>query len=205
MKQLKEASQHPLLLLLVGSVLSSLLIPGISSRSSEAQLLQETRLKKALEVGTRNREFDSKLNVLSTLMQTFHNQNVRMKFNSGELKEAQTAFRKQYTDRYLELDEMAWWWYGDIEREAHLLKLTSAEDYKLLDETIKKYNESVATTVEAIGPMWRYLSSSDYSLDDAKQKHFEQLKETMNQEIGKQHAVRGNLVQDIAKIFAAVK
>ncbi len=203
--QFKEASQHPLLVLLIGSVLSSLLIPSISSRSSEAQLLQETRLKKALEVGVHNREFDSKLNALITLMKTFHNQNIRMKPNPAELRESQNAFRKEYTDRYLALDEMAWWWYGDIQREARLLRLTSDDDYKLLDETIKEYGNSTAASVGAVAPIWRFLSSSEYQLDGASQTRFLQMEQDMDREIGKQHSARGMLVQKIAKILAEVQ
>lgn len=203
--QIKEASQHPLILLLVGSVLSSLLIPGISARSSEAQLLQETRLKKALEVGTHNREFDSKLNGITTLMKTFHNQNVRMKFNPVELREAQNAFRKDYTDRYLALNETAWWWYWDIQREARLLKLTSAADDTRLDQKIKEYGDSTTASVGAIAPMWRFLSSYEYRIDDASQVEFVKLEKAMNEAITTQYTARGTLVQDMAKIFAEVQ
>jgi hypothetical protein len=137
MKRTIEALRHPLGLLILGSALSSLLIPWISSRSTEAKLLQEARLTRALEVGTHNRDFDSKLNGLLTYMEMFHTQNVRMKLKPAELKEAQTAFRNKYTERYLALNETAWWWYGDITREAYLLRLTSEKDRKRLNEDCK--------------------------------------------------------------------
>ncbi|MGH9908676.1 MAG: hypothetical protein ACRD8U_24210 [Pyrinomonadaceae bacterium] len=203
--QIKEASQHPLILLLVGSVLSSLLIPGISARSTEAQLIQETRLKKALEVGIHNREFDSKLNGITTLMKTFHNQNVRMKFNPVELRQAQNAFRKDYTDRYLALNETAWWWYWDIQREARLLKLTSASDDARLDQKIKEYGDSTTVSVGAIAPMWKFLSSYEYRIDDGSQVEFIKLEKAMDEAITTQYKARGTLVQDMAKIFAEVQ
>ena len=93
------------------AALSSYVIPRIIEQSNRTEQLRSARLKKALEIGDRNKDFNGKLNLLKTRMNMFVNLNARARFSTSELREAQRAFQKEYTADYLELDKQAWWWY----------------------------------------------------------------------------------------------
>jgi hypothetical protein len=192
----------PSVLLCLGSVLSAIVIPGIVSDSSEIESLHEARLKTALNVGDRNEDFVSKLNVLKTFMLTFHEQNVRMKAPPTKLRDEQEHFRKEYTERYLALDSTAWWWYWDVEREAQIFNWLSPAELQSLHNELTEYGNSVIASKSAIEPLWKYLSSKDYSLSPESLKQISDFTEAMNTDLVKAKQNRENHVYNISQLFA---
>jgi hypothetical protein len=192
----------PLVLLCSGSALSALVIPGIISDSSEIESLHEARLKKAIDFGDRNEDFVSKLNVLKTLMETFNNQNVRMKTSPKELRESQSQFRKEYTEKYLALDSSAWWWYWDVGREAQIFSLLSPAELQLLHKEIFEYGDSVLASKNAVEPLWKYLSSRSYTLSPEAQQKISDLTAAMGKDLVKANQDRNNHVYNISQLFA---
>jgi heme exporter protein D len=77
LRELLEILRHPFVLLIIGATMTSLIVPYLNSKINRNQLLQEARLKKAVEIREHNTEFSSKLNALKTMLETFHNMNVR--------------------------------------------------------------------------------------------------------------------------------
>ncbi len=183
--------------------LSSYFIPGIVAEANKEEALRTARLKKSLEIGAHDLDFRSRLNVLKTRMDTFHKQNLRGKLSPSELKEARKVFQKEYTDEYLALDKMAWWWYWDLEREAEIFDLLSPDDAKKLLEFIKEYAKNVERCVGVIDPMWSYLSSADYSLDQESLNHLVTLQTQINLDLTTLNDQRVILVKNISALFAA--
>lgn len=55
-KGILNVLRHPLLLLVIGSVIGSFLIPWISQKTDRNRVLREARLKKAVEIVNNNTE-----------------------------------------------------------------------------------------------------------------------------------------------------
>ena len=100
--QVTEVLRHPFVLFLFGVVTTSLLVPYLNSKINRNQLLQEARLKKAIEIGNHNTEFNSKFNALRTMLESFHNQNVRLRLEPAEFRQAQLKFRDDFTNFLLD-------------------------------------------------------------------------------------------------------
>ena len=71
---LSKWSRHPLLLLVIGSIVSVYLIPKIIAKADEDRAVHEARVKLAYEFSERNTEFNSKNNAIATLIWEFHSQ-----------------------------------------------------------------------------------------------------------------------------------
>jgi len=166
--QVTEVLRHPFVLFIIGVVTSSLLVPYLNSKINRNQLLQEARLKKAIEIGNHNTEFNSKFNALRTMLESFHNQNVRLRLEPAEFRQAQLKFRDDFTKRYLELDEVAWWWHPDLEREASVLGLIPTDELQALDVDLKEYGNNVNKSFPILKPLWQELTSRDYNPNDVK-------------------------------------
>lgn len=198
LKVIVSAFAVPLLFVL----LSTYFIPKIIEKSNKTEALRAARLKKSVDVGDRNREFTSKLNVLKTSMLTFNNQNVRGKLSGSELKEAQKQFQKVYTERYLALDELAWWWYWDLEREAQAFDLLSPSESQKMLRLVKEYGDNVAASVGALDALWKHLSSANYNTTGDSQAQIKVFEGKMNADLGLLYEKRTLLVKDIASMFA---
>jgi hypothetical protein len=191
-----------LLIPLLLALCSNYFIPNIIEKSNKTEALRTAKLKRALDIRDRNDDFTTKLHRLKTMMQTFNNQNIRRRLSGLQLRERQDAFQKEYTDHYLSLDETAWWWYWDLERDAEVLNLLSPEDLKTLGDLITKYGVNVASCIGAVDPLWRYLSSADYSSTKDSQRQFNDLEKKMNQDINNLYQQRVLLIKDMSTLFA---
>jgi hypothetical protein len=203
LKNLTEALKHPLFLLIVGALITSLLIPYLNDQFNRTRVRQETSLRKVLEIGLHNTEFNSELNTLKTMMQSFHSQNVRLQLQPDELKEAQRNFRDDFNARYLALDEKAWYWYWDLGREAEVLNLISPNKLQMLDADLNKYGANVTKSIEAMRPLWRALTSHDYNPNDKEYREkFDKMLNEVNVELSPLFETRKALVESISKHFA---
>jgi hypothetical protein len=135
-------------------------------------------------------------------METFHDQNFRMTPSPKELREAQTQFRKEYTEKYLALDSTAWWWYWDVEREAQIFNLLSPAELQLLHKEIFEYGNSVVASKNAVEPLWKYLSSRSYTLGLAADQKISDMTSAMTKDLVKANQDRNNHVYNISQLFA---
>lgn len=184
------------------ALFSNFVIPNIIEKSNKAEALRTSRLQKALDIRGHNEDFTIKLHRLKTMMQTFNKQNVRCRLSRAQLAENQNTFQKEYTERYLTLDEKAWWWYWGLERDAEVYKLLSPGESKKLVEILKQYGDATAASVGAIDPVWSHLSSSDYSLIKNRQDQLQKLEAKMNADINKLFYERANLEKEMSTLFA---
>jgi hypothetical protein len=184
------------------ALFSNFVIPNVIQKSNKAEALRTSRLQKALDIRSHNEDFTIKLHRLKTMMQTFNKQNVRRRLSASQLTERQNVLQKDYTERYLTLDETAWWWYWDLERDAEIYKLLSPGETKKLVEILKKYGDATSASVGAIDPVWDHLSSSDYSLSKNRQDQLQKLEEKMNTDINRLFYERANLEKEMSTLFA---
>lgn len=200
-KVIVAAVATPVALLL----LSTLFIPRIIEKSSRVEALRAARLKKSLDIGDHNRDFISRLNLLKTRMYTFNQQNVRGRLSGTELRDAQKRFQKEYTDAYLELDKTAWWWFWDLEREGEIFDLLSPKELEALrgpSGLLEKYRQNVETSMGALSPTWKFLSSSEYGLSTKNQKQIKVLESEMDTKLKELYDPRTQLVKAMAASFA---
>jgi hypothetical protein len=193
---------HPLSLLILGSLLTYVIAPIILDRINERRLRYEAKQRKALEVWQHNTEFNSKLNALKTMLESYHNQNVRFQLAPADLNEAQKEFRQDFTKRYLELDEMAWWWYRDLQREMNILNLVPKDQLPRLNADLDKYGANVNESVGLLKPLWQTITSREYQPNDEKTKaKFEQLRQTAEHDLPRLFNERSELIQDVTQII----
>jgi len=205
LRQVAEVLRHPFVLFLIGAVTTSLLVPSLNSKINRNQLLQEARLKKAMEIGNHNTQFNSKFNTLKTMLESFHNQNLRLRLEPAELREAQLKFRNDFTKRYLELDEVAWWWHPDLEREASVLGLIPTDELQALDVDVREYGSNMNKSFNILRPLWQALTSRDYNPNDVKST--DKIKQIVSdtQALGPLFDERGILIGRITKHFTSLK
>ena len=204
-KQVAEVLRHPFVLFLIGVVTTSLLVPYLNSKINRNQLLQEARLKKAIEIGNHNTQFNSKFNALKTMLESFHNQNVRLRLEPAELRQAQLKFRDDFTRRYLDLDEVAWWWHPDLEREAFVMSLIPTDELQALDVDSKEYGNNVNKSFTILRPLWQELTSRDYNPNDVKSTDKINKIVTETQTLGPLFDERRILIERITKHFTSLK
>ena len=195
---------HPLMLLLIGSLITYIVAPIVIDGINATKLRQEAKQKKALEVWARNTEFNSKLNALQTMLESYHNQNVRFRLAPDDLAEAQKEFRREFTKRYLELDEMAWWWYRDLQRELSNLDLASEDQSKRLNEELDRYGRNVNSSIALLKPLWVTITSHEYRPDEEKTKtEFENFREKAETGLTPLFHERSDIIRNVTDIITA--
>lgn len=192
---------HPLLLLIIGSLLGSFLIPYVSSLTGRKQLLQEARLKKALEILHNNSQVNSQLNVLRSRLGIFHQDNIRLKPSPAELKQRQDRLAEDVNARYLEFDKVAWWWHKDLYQEAIILEIAPPDGSRKLGDDLAAYGDNVTKSVGALGEFWHACISKDYEFEDGGR--VTQIQKEMDRRMGELYAAREKLVSDVVRDFTA--
>src|SRR5262249_22078710 len=165
-RQLVETLKHPLILLLLGSVLTYLIWPAVTSKVNHRQAIRDLKLKKASEIGANHIEFNSKFNVLRSVLETFHDNQIAAKPTREEFKAAQKDLDKTFNDRQCGLTEKEWWWYRDIQRETTINKLIPPEAVETLNNSIAQYHQNITDAHKAILPLWQALKAPDYNPGD---------------------------------------
>ncbi|MDQ1612451.1 MAG: hypothetical protein QOG00_2382 [Pyrinomonadaceae bacterium] len=195
---------HPLVLLIIGSLLTYIVAPMLIDTINEKKLKQEARQQQALGIWKHNTEFNSKLNALKTMLESYHNQNVRFQLGADDLAEAQKEFRREFTRRYLELDEIAWWWYRDLERELIDLKIVPENQVARLDADLNLYGENVNKSVALLRPIWQALTSREYQPADEKtQTRFTELRNKADAELPRLFNERSDIIRDVTGVITA--
>ncbi len=193
---------QPLVLSIIGGLLAYILIPSGFSRYNEVKALREARVTRAVKFGDLDNAFNNRMNAIESLMAMYDSHNHRMKICCAELKQARKEFTKNYWERYLELDATTWWWPGDFVREADALNLLSPDELNQLDADAKAYGQSVLTTVNAIKPLWHFLDSTGYKVDEKSKGKVADMKAQMEKEFQQQHQIRYELVRKISLLCA---
>ena len=147
---LLEVSKHPLVILLIGTLLSSIFIPDINRRATRARELEERRAERALAAVKTNSEVDRLLNLLLTDFASFWNDTEEGKFESRRAE-----LRPKIYETYKEFDRFAWWWFDQAWQEAVILGLIEKETIeKEEDAAYSEYKDSLLASSSAINRIW---------------------------------------------------
>jgi hypothetical protein len=195
---------HPLTLLILGSLLTYIIAPIIIDGVNRRKLRDEAKQEKVREIWRHNTEFNIKLNALKTMLESYHNQNARLQLAPADLLEAQKEFRREFTKRYLELDEMAWWWYPTLQREMDTLGLAPRHQLPRLNADLDKYGANVNESIGLLKPLWQMLTSHDYHPNEDKTKaDFERLTKDAADKLPDLFNKRSELITDVAEIITS--
>jgi hypothetical protein len=142
LKRAGESFRHPLALLLV----SSILIPSIVYWLQARNTLREARQKKALEIVSRNADFEGQLYSLYTDLSFFNANNQSLlqppkspedpgakKTREDQLRKNREEFKKEFANRYIEFTKLfsdQHLWVDDLAVEGVVLRLFTAEDVR---------------------------------------------------------------------------
>ena len=192
-------------LVLFGGMLSYFVIPLSFAQYSEVTSLRDARLARAIKFGDHNSEFNTKVNSTATLLRMYVGHNERAGLNNTQLPEAQKELYRNYQQRRLDLDEIAWWWPSEFAREAGALDLLSPEEMKLLQTYVADYNKSVLNTMNQVTTLWAFLDSPEYRFDEASKTKREQIEAKIGMEMGKEYDARNQLVSNVALLFSRSK
>jgi hypothetical protein len=191
--------RHPLAVLLIGTALSTLLIPRFSERIDRAKLVQEGRLKKSMEIIADNKETERNLNRLLTTLEIFHKDNSGPAARLSNYKKEQKELRRIMVDRYLEFDAQAWWWYSNIYVEARILGIASPQELIRLNQLSDLYGQNLKTSTAVIDDLWNAYLRETYNPSDRRNAELMSL--TRNR-LDKLNHKRSVLVMQSAQIFA---
>lgn len=193
-----ELLKHPLVLLIVGSIIGSILIPKISEKSSRTKALQDARLRKAVEIVDNNTRTVSQLNALRTRLGMFHTDNLRLKPPAARLKELQDKLREEMNNQYLEFERTGWWWYRDLNDEAVILEIVPPTGSEKLREHVNAYHANIIQTVTALNEMWHPCIDSAYDYKDGR---VTQIQDKVSKEWDDLLKARNKAVNDLVADF----
>jgi hypothetical protein len=148
---------HPITILLLGTALSAIVVPFITSDFTDHKLHQEAKLTEAKTILSQNTLVDKQLNTIQTTFESF----VKDAQAGGDYREIQRELLKDIHEQYKQFDENAWWWYGDLLMQAKLLKfpIIAIDEIKAL---IEQYRADLVESTRAIDPEWDRLRSMEY-------------------------------------------
>ena len=192
-----SALRHPLLLLVVGSVIGSFLIPWISHKTDRSRVLREARLKKKVEITNKNTETISKLHLLVTRLGIFHKDNTRLKPSPAKLAVLQDKLGEDMNDLYADFQKEGWWWYRSLNDEAVILEIVPPGGFDKLRNDVDAYEKNITDTVAAFNAFWHKCLSKEYDFQDANVTQIQnQMTERLEQLRKERIGLVNNLVQD---------
>ena len=191
--------RHPLTVLLIGTCLSSWLIPYVSGRIDHEKLIREARLKKAMEIIGDNAETERNLNRLLTTLEIFNKDNSGPAARFIDYRKEQKELRQIMIERYSEFDRQAWWWYSQIYVEAKILDIASPQELERLGKISNRYGENLKTSMTAVESLWNAFLRETYRPLDLRNADLVKQVRTKLSELNQE---RSELVIESAQIFA---
>ena len=193
--------RHPLLLLVVGSIIGSILIPYFSQEASKKKVLQEARLRKAVDIVDTNTRTVSQLNSLSTRVAMFHEHNQRLKPTPAQLRVLQDKLVEDMDARYLEFEKLGWWWYRDLNDEAVILNIVPANGSDALRAHINSYGQNMLETTNALKTLWHPCISADYDYKGKKGEEISEIRKQMDKKLQDLFNARNGIVNQLVTDF----
>jgi len=190
--QISQILGHPLVLLVVGTALGSVIIPGLTTRAASSKLRQETQQQTALEVLQNGFDVDRDFNAVRTHIEAFIE---RQRQAHDALASAKADVQAKFDDLYQEFNKLAWWWTSQEYNKAQVLGLLSAgqlRDFESLKECYRM-NLVVSTgEVSAVRDLSLLGTFGNEMLRHARERH---------ERLDRLAFDRDQLVLDMAHLF----
>jgi len=148
---------HPLTLLLLGTLLTSAIVPYLSTKITHNRILQEERIRTARKIFDDSELTEKQLNMIRTKLESFY------KDASEEPKRRraeQEELRKEMNIAYAQFDAHSWYWCSSASFESGYLELDGSRRTKIR-ELCSSYSKSLKGSISAIDPAWgQFVSGS---------------------------------------------
>src|SRR5678815_2479939 len=148
-----ERTKHPLVVVVIATLLGSVLIPYANARFAKEGRLHELRFSHAKQALQSGSQTDRQLNMLLTEFAIF------VKEKSGGSASARSSLRERVYRLYAEFNRDAWWWYWPMVQEARLLHLVDEQDARSMGAAAEAYATNLEESTTALDPLWRLLLS----------------------------------------------
>jgi hypothetical protein len=156
-----EIFKHPLLLMVVGAILSYLIIPAISSISDNQRKIKELKLDLAYRIIDQNTEVSKNLNSLYVTLALFRKDHEHVT-NLSSLNASRELTHSDMLKLYLHFDSEAWFWEANYILKSYTSELES-ESINSLKTSIRNYQDNVSKSTTFIDTLWKStLRTGDY-------------------------------------------
>jgi|GEM_PF-1413478 len=189
--------RHPLTILLIGTIISSLAIPWLNARSTRARQIQDARQAKAMEIIKSIGADNVRLNSVRSAFDVFEKEG-GLAGGNALIEERRLELRKRVYDSYGDFEQTAWWWYWEIGRESELFGWLPEADISSFQALAKRYQENLYQSTTSIQKPWRrYLSEVKESTSEKKIP----LMPIIETELGRKQAERDELGAAMVRLF----
>lgn len=190
----KPLLEHPLTILILGSVLTVLGLPWLSERMNDSKLINDARLQTCMSILRNSSESDQRFNTMTTTMQMFIKDTAAAGLAS---RNDQDRLRAELAQQYLAFDRQAWWWISRLPTEAKLLRIDVGS--KELSDLIAAYLANLVESTRVLRALWEHCLSKSYKVSDPIN---DELSKTTKQQLDALSNQRGDLIGKFVAMFA---
>lgn len=151
---LKDVGKHPLVLLLIGTFLGSLIIPYLKERETHARELATLRTEKAFAAFNANKEVNTDLNGMLTGFENL----LKARVHTLD-PERDYDLQRQIYAHHTAFNRDAWWWFPQLITEAQLFGLLTPESATEARALAEQYNAELVATSKTLEPFWLLMES----------------------------------------------
>lgn len=163
LKTLLDFFRHPLILLIVGSVITSYLLPWILSEAAKNESNRKEKLVLAFKFLNKNSEVNKNFNSLLVALSLFH------KYSTPEyVHEEQKELRKNSKDLYQRFNTDAWSWHWNLYEEAKIWNLLPKSDDLYITKVLMRYTHNWRTVMNKLSNFWDACLNPNYRCRDPK-------------------------------------
>lgn len=156
----RHISRHPLVILLVGGLLTSMIIPTVSWFISKSVLNEETRRAKSVRLFEFSTKVNRQLNDVATALELFEYDVLADSAVEEIFAEEQKELRKQVRGLYSEFNGTAWWGLQNIAAEARIMQLLPRPKLEALQERADEYNTNLVEATTQLTVVWNVYAGS---------------------------------------------
>jgi hypothetical protein len=151
--EISEIFKHPLLLMIVGAILSYLIIPAINSISEKEKRINEQKINLAYKIIDQNTEVSKNLNALFVTLELFYKDHKHLS-DLNTLNASRELTHSEMLKLYLHFDSEAWFWEQNFIIKTSASELNS-EDLSLIKTSIRNYQENLVGCTAFIDTLWK--------------------------------------------------
>ena len=191
--------EHPLLLLLIGTILTTWLVPVISARVDRKKLIQEKSQEEATKIIQDSQDVNRALNGMQVTLEFFYKNNRQGPFQKARhYAAAQQKTLADLQDQYKAFDKLAWWWPRDIRWEASFLDFMSEDKLKQIQADGDAYTANLSECMDILDRLWDDLLRKPF--DPRNPSLQAEVKETRDK-LDKLQAERSDLTSQFVHVF----
>lgn len=146
--------QQPLVVLLVGTILGSIVIPYLTDLGNRRRLRHEERIKIALMIIEQSGETDRRLSNLMDYLVLFRKDHDDPSLPKVNLKKDQLNARKTIDEMYLSFNAQAWWWHWNVKSKSDLSSLATPAESRKVALLAREYSNDLLQCTQAINELW---------------------------------------------------